>query len=213
MFETEEEERRNTEDHWSKYRQGFREFKVRTLALIWLNGSEQPGLRTDQDNEASRSGPAEVAFATSLFKLGALQLFKLSNIAKASEVTSGLSCSNTDCEVALSRLREEFNRPAKVIQTPPNGVGLRSQYGRKCDRWARNRGKVVSENASCSQLRSRFPSVMIAFRHQSGSNGLKKHWHQAPRGRCDVRFDMRSISRVPLESGKSGIVFEGSAVH
>ncbi|KRY92866.1 hypothetical protein T4D_1655 [Trichinella pseudospiralis] len=140
---------------------------------------------------------------------------------KASEVTSGLSCSNTDCEVALSRLREEFNRPAKVIQnqikklaqTPPNGVGLRSQYGRKCDRWARNRGKVVSENASCSQLRSRFPSVMIAFRHQSGSNGLKKHWHQAPRGRCDVRFDMRSISRVPLESGKSGIVFEGSAVH
>ncbi|KRX93862.1 hypothetical protein T4E_4405, partial [Trichinella pseudospiralis] len=32
---------------------------------------------------------------------------------KASEVTSGLSCSNTDCEVALSRLREEFNRPAK----------------------------------------------------------------------------------------------------
>ncbi|KRY45033.1 hypothetical protein T03_15500 [Trichinella britovi] len=55
---------------------------------------------------------------------------------KAEDVISSLSSSNADYEVALNRLREEFDRPAKVIrhqikklvQTPPKDVGLRSQY-------------------------------------------------------------------------------------
>ncbi|KRX64916.1 hypothetical protein T09_7986 [Trichinella sp. T9] len=55
---------------------------------------------------------------------------------KAADVISSLSSSNADYEVALNRLREEFDRSAKVIrhqikklvQTPPKDVGLRSQY-------------------------------------------------------------------------------------
>ncbi|KRX36015.1 hypothetical protein T05_3521 [Trichinella murrelli] len=55
---------------------------------------------------------------------------------KASDVISSLSSRNADYEVALNRLREEFDRPAKVIrhhirklvQAPPNDMGLSSQY-------------------------------------------------------------------------------------
>ncbi|KRY26154.1 hypothetical protein T03_1458, partial [Trichinella britovi] len=54
---------------------------------------------------------------------------------KAADVISSLSSSNAD-EVALNPLREEVDRPAKVIrhqikklvQTPPKDVGLRSQH-------------------------------------------------------------------------------------
>ncbi|KRZ54421.1 hypothetical protein T02_9341 [Trichinella nativa] len=55
---------------------------------------------------------------------------------KASYVISSLSSRNADYEVALNRLREEFDRPAKVIrhqirklvQSPLNDMGLSSQY-------------------------------------------------------------------------------------
>ncbi|KRY07943.1 hypothetical protein T12_17096 [Trichinella patagoniensis] len=55
---------------------------------------------------------------------------------KAAKVISSLSSSNADYEVALKRLREEFDCPAKVIryqikklmQAQPKDVGLRLQY-------------------------------------------------------------------------------------
>ncbi|KRX34110.1 hypothetical protein T05_14082 [Trichinella murrelli] len=55
---------------------------------------------------------------------------------KAADVISSLSSSNADYEVAMNRLREEFDRPTKVIRhqikklvhAPPKDVGLRSHY-------------------------------------------------------------------------------------
>ncbi|KRY26929.1 hypothetical protein T01_2962 [Trichinella spiralis] len=170
----EEEERRMAEEDWSKYRKGFRERKVRALALMQSKGSDCSGRLDDQGIEL-RSGPGMVPAATSMHELAARlprcdlpkfsgdftefrafwdqfdyrvhQRMDLSNAAKltylrgcltgkAADVISSLSSSNADYEVALNRLREEFDRPAKVIrhqikklvQTPPKDVGLRSQY-------------------------------------------------------------------------------------
>ncbi|KRX16294.1 hypothetical protein T07_13073 [Trichinella nelsoni] len=123
------------------------------------NRSKQTGGLEDQ-GIASRSGPEMIPPATSIHKLAArlprcdlpkfsgdFTEFHLSNAAKltylrdcltgkAADVISSLSSSNADYEVALNRLREEFDRPAKVIghqirklvQAPPKDVGLRSQY-------------------------------------------------------------------------------------
>ncbi|KRZ54428.1 hypothetical protein T02_13454 [Trichinella nativa] len=150
----EEEERRMAEEDWSKYRKGFRERKVRALALMQSKGSDCPGRLYDQ-GIALRSGPEMVPAATSIHELAArlprCDLPKFSGdfkefpkltylrgclTGKAADVISSLSSSNADYEVALNRLREEFDRPAKVIrhqikklvQTPPKDVGLRSQY-------------------------------------------------------------------------------------
>ncbi|KRY32999.1 Pro-Pol polyprotein [Trichinella spiralis] len=112
------EERMMAEYDWSKYRKGFRERKARALALMRSNGTDQPGRLDDQEN-ASRSGPEMVTAATSIHELAAR-----------------LPSRNADYEVVLNRLREEFDRPAKVIrhqirklvQAPPQDVGLSSQY-------------------------------------------------------------------------------------
>ncbi|KRX49588.1 hypothetical protein T09_1788 [Trichinella sp. T9] len=163
----EEEERRMAEEDWSKYRKGFRERKVRALALMQSKESDCSGRLDDQGIDL-RSGPEMVPAATSMHELAARlprcdlltsrsffdyrvhQRKDLSNAAKltylrgcltgkAADVISSLSSSNADYEVALNRLREEFDRPAKVIrhqikklvQTPPKDVGLRSQHAGK----------------------------------------------------------------------------------
>ncbi|KRZ84139.1 hypothetical protein T08_11763 [Trichinella sp. T8] len=65
-----EEERRMAEEDWSKYRKGFRELKVRALALMQSKGSECSG-RLDDQGITLRSGPEMVPAATSMHELAA----------------------------------------------------------------------------------------------------------------------------------------------
>ncbi|KRZ79189.1 hypothetical protein T10_3979 [Trichinella papuae] len=222
-----------------------------------LNGSEQPGLRTDQGNEASRSGPEEVTSATSLLKLGArlpkcdLPKFggdftefrafwdqflqrcetdlssKLFDRKGVRSDQCSLKCSNTDCEVALSRLREEFNRPAKVIQNqikklvqaPPKGVGLRSHYdnlgptvealtalGKDPRKGGLREGELFSAEITIAISHDRLPTpVRIEWAEEAPASSTP--------GKVRNLFQHAWYQQGTTGKRKCRIVFDESAVH